>query len=354
MAQDLKPHQLSRGEGNGVSVYGDERVSNPKVSVLTPIYNVGRYLPTCLESLSSQTLQDIEFICINDGSTDESLEVALSFANSDYRFVVVDKPNSGYGASMNIGLSIARGEYVGIVESDDYADSEMFAKLYELAKSNDCDIARGNRYDLSDDHDSYREVLAGMEYGKVFRPLENQSIFDPAPCIWSQIYLRSFLEKNDIAFLETPGASFQDTGFVYKSYIAAERMILTKDAYLHYRVDNAGSSVKSSAKPTYIVDEFRSIEAFLADRPADYELFRYGLERLRVQAYTWNWRRLNWSGRSIFLPAAMDDLARGYASGSIRREDYSEEQWRILWRLIRHPRLSLLKTKVRGLLERLF
>ena len=88
----------------------------PKVSILVPVYNVERFLPQCLDSLVAQTLEDIQIICINDGSTDGSLEILERYAAQDSRIEIIDKPNSGYGASMNCGLDAARGEYIGITE----------------------------------------------------------------------------------------------------------------------------------------------------------------------------------------------------------------------------------------------
>ena len=87
-----------------------------KVSVLVPVYNVRKYLAQCLDSLAAQTMDDIEFICIDDGSTDGSEKMLDEYAEKDRRFHVIHKANSGYGASMNVGLHAARGEYIGIVE----------------------------------------------------------------------------------------------------------------------------------------------------------------------------------------------------------------------------------------------
>ena len=100
----------------------------PAVSVLVPIYNVERYLRQCLESLRDQTLADIEVICINDGSTDSSRDIIEGFL-SDPRFRVIDKPNSGYGASMNRGLDEARGRYLAILESDDFLDAPALERI---------------------------------------------------------------------------------------------------------------------------------------------------------------------------------------------------------------------------------
>ena len=115
-----------------------------KVSILVPICNVEKFLDKCLRSIVNQTLKDIEIICINDGSTDNSLEIIKRFTNEDYRIVVIDKSNSGYGDSMNKGMNIAQGEYIGIVESDDFINKDMFMDLYILAKEYNADIVKSN------------------------------------------------------------------------------------------------------------------------------------------------------------------------------------------------------------------
>ena len=104
-----------------------------RVSVLVPVYNVKKYLRQCLDSLAAQTLDGIEFICIDDGSTDGCSEILDAYAEKDERFRVIHKENSGYGASMNVGLRAARGEYIGIVESDDWIAPTMYEELYKNA-----------------------------------------------------------------------------------------------------------------------------------------------------------------------------------------------------------------------------
>lgn len=91
----------------------------PQITVLVPVYNVERYLRECLDSIRAQTFVDFEAICINDGSTDASRDIIQEYLDTDARFRVIDKPNSGYGASMNMGLDAARGSYIAILESDD-------------------------------------------------------------------------------------------------------------------------------------------------------------------------------------------------------------------------------------------
>ena len=117
-----------------------------KVSVLVPIYNVEEFLPECLDSLVNQTLKEIEIICINDGSKDNSLDIIKKYATEDKRIVIIDKKNSGYGDSMNRGLKKATGEYVGIVESDDFIDLDAFEKLYKIAKHENVEVVKSNFY----------------------------------------------------------------------------------------------------------------------------------------------------------------------------------------------------------------
>lgn len=98
----------------------------PAVSVLIPCFNVERYVRECLDSVVNQTLGDLEILCINDGSTDATPDILREYAARDARIRIIDKPNSGYGDSMNRGLDAASGEYIGIVESDDRAEPDMF------------------------------------------------------------------------------------------------------------------------------------------------------------------------------------------------------------------------------------
>ena len=117
---------------------------HPLVSVLVPIYNVERYLERCLSSLAAQTFNDFEVICVNDGSTDASPNIVRGFADRDKRFILVNKENSGYGASMNVGLDRARGRYVAILESDDFFDPQALELLVYAAEAANAEVAKGN------------------------------------------------------------------------------------------------------------------------------------------------------------------------------------------------------------------
>ncbi len=258
-----------------------------KISILVPIYNVSAYLDECLSSIKEQTLQDIEIICINDGSTDDSLDIIKKYADGDDRFVIIDKKNSGYGDSMNQGLKKATGEFIGIVESDDFVKKEMFEDLYNLADKNDVQVAKSNAlwYWTSTNKAVKTNLVDEKNIGKVLKPRNERGIFYKIPSIWAAIYRRNFIEKNDIAFSPTPGASYQDTGFSYKVWSMADRVIFTDKAYLYYRQDNMSSSMNNIAtKAPILFGEFESIEKYLKDHNRK-ELMQLIREREFVSLY---------------------------------------------------------------------
>ena len=230
-----------------------------KVSIIVPIYNVAKYLEECLDSLVNQTLTDIEIICINDGSTDESPSIVEKYASRDERIVYISKKNAGYGSAMNVGLREARGEYIGIVESDDFASLDMYEKLYKIAKENKLDIVKSNYYEHTDIGEDVKITrLDEIGYDYIFDPKDKMFLYDSI-AHWSAIYSRELLISNEIYFRETPGACYQDVSFTYKTYLYAQNMMCLEDAYLHYRVDNQASSMKSKENAFAIFGEFEEI-----------------------------------------------------------------------------------------------
>lgn len=314
----------------------------PAVSILVPICNVQRYLRECIESLVNQTLREIEIILINDGSTDDSLSIVREFERRDPRIVVIDKPNSGYGDSMNQGLDRATGEYVGIVESDDFAAPSMFEKLYGAAKEHDADVVKSNFYAYSTtgeegEHEELVENLAGCPYDTVFRPVEHQTVFLCRPAIWSGLYRRSFLVENDVRFLPTPGASFQDTGFCFKLLYAAERAYLLRKGFLRYRVDNDGSSVKSQAKIFPICEEYAEIWRYAQRDAEKFEKIKRRIPYQQFGGYRWNLERLVPQIRRQFYVRMIDEFQRISAAGLLDASYFDGGAWETLSSMLADP-----------------
>ena len=127
----------------------EEKIENnisPKVSIIVPIYNVEKYLRQCLDSIVNQTLKDIEIILVDDGSTDSCPSICDEYASKDKRIIVIHKENAGLGAAYNTGLDIAKGDYIGFVESDDFIELNMYEELYNKAVESGVEVVIGGFY----------------------------------------------------------------------------------------------------------------------------------------------------------------------------------------------------------------
>lgn len=223
--------------------------SNPAVSVILPIYNVEKYLEQCLDSVCSQTLQDIEIICIDDGATDGSAKIIDRFAKKDKRIVPIHKQNEGYGKGINTGLSIARGQYVGIVEPDDYIDPRMFEKLFNAARQFEFpDIVKGSYWRVCNAGTSREGIEPSYYQGKVkcvntrFTIDQDASLLYYHPSIWTAIYKREWLADNNIKMKEIPGAGWADNPWLMETMLAASSIVYIDEPLYYYREFESGSS----------------------------------------------------------------------------------------------------------------
>lgn len=299
-----------------------------KVSILIPCFNVEKYIRQCLDSVVNQTLQDIEIICINDGSKDSTLDILKEYESKDNRIKVISKQNSGYGASMNIGIETAKGEFIGIVESDDFVELNMFEKLYNTAKDNDCDLVRCQYY-LYKSSDNSNELLDNtwVPMNKVYCPLDNQTPFMQAPAIWSNLIKRNMLLDNNIRFLETPGASYQDTSFAFKLYASAKRFMMINDTFLHYRIDNENSSVNSVTKADCVLKEYAEIKRFAKEQNV-YNKLRFLIPKIRYGCYRWNHERLVRKLKFPFLLKMSKEYFMDFLQGNINKSLFSKKDFK--------------------------
>ncbi|MDO7253204.1 glycosyltransferase [Helicobacter cappadocius] len=219
------------------------------LSVIIPIYNVEDYLRECLDCVISQSLENIQIICINDGSTDKSLSIILEYARRDARIEVVDKKNSGYGHSCNIGIHKALGKYIAILEPDDFIDLSMYENLIKIAQRADLDIVKCAYYEYFDStkqKDSYMVLPRWTQNitpsNEVFDTKEFPSLLFYHPSIWAGVYKREFLMENNIRFVEAKGASWVDNPFFIQTMCLAKKISYTTKPYYFYRQSNPNSS----------------------------------------------------------------------------------------------------------------
>ena len=291
-----------------------------KVSILTPCYNVkSEYLSQCFDSLLSQTLKEIEIICIDDGSTDDTGRRLDAYAKRDARIKVIHKPNSGYGDSMNLGLSHCKGEYVGIVEPDDWVEPDMFKILYETAEENNLDLVRCCHYESRFGQKEIPILDDWVPKNVVLNPLVDKGVFFQQPGIWISIVRRKMLIANDVRFLSTPGASFQDMSYGFKMKACARRFMLIDKCLHHYRIHEGSSvaSVCSEQKAFCVCFEFDEIHKFAKKHPEYFASLKNVLPVMEKGCYLWNTERLQGELRYRFVKKWQQELLDRIDAGEI-------------------------------------
>lgn len=218
-------------------------MKTPAISVIVPVYNVERYLAECLDSILAQTLRDIQIICVNDGSTDNSGTILEQYQKKDARIKVIHQENRGLSGARNAGMSAADGKYVGFVDSDDFVAPDMMETLYSLAERNHAEIAIGDLYLY--DHNT--KAISTYRDQALYERL-NGTCTDLPQCpelirqigATDRIYLRSFLEENAAEF--PVGLIYEDAAFTAQTLVRAKRVAVSSRKLYYYR-KNAGESI---------------------------------------------------------------------------------------------------------------
>jgi glycosyltransferase involved in cell wall biosynthesis len=185
---------------------------NPKISIIVPVYKVEQYLRKCVDSILAQTLTNFELILINDGSPDNCGEICDEYVKKDSRVRVIHKENGGQATARNWGLDMAKGDYVGFVDSDDWIEPDMYELLYRICENNDCDIAScsskiyyQNKTVITGTH-----PLHSLNNSEAMRALLEGKLFDEV--VWTKLFKRSVI--GNIRF--PVGVMYEDTAFTYR------------------------------------------------------------------------------------------------------------------------------------------
>lgn len=220
----------------------------PSVSVVVPVYNVERYLRQCVDSILGQTLENIEIILVDDGSPDACPAIVDEYAAADPRVVAVHQSNGGYGKAVNAGIARAKGRYIGIIESDDWIEPDMYAKLFARAEETGADIVKCGfyKYDSTQSPALQNVPWAGCmpdlfaAPDTPFRPCCWPPVFAWHASLWSNLYRAGFLKE--IRVIESPGAAYQDMPFVMEALSRARSMSVVKEYLVHYRMEQGQGS----------------------------------------------------------------------------------------------------------------
>lgn len=221
------------------------------VSVIVPIYNAGKFLRQCLDSICNQTHKNLEIILIDDGCTDDSPAVIDEYAARDSRVKAVHKENGGYGAGCNRGIEMATGKWISIIEPDDYIDLNMYQEMLDFSSkfSEEIDIIKCPWTEVRDWDDpqktSTRPCLLASKVATCKKPFslaEEPVLITVHPSIWSALYRRDFLNEKKIRFIEYPGAGWADNPFLIETMCQASRIVYLNNCYYNYRIDLPGST----------------------------------------------------------------------------------------------------------------
>ena len=238
-----------------------------KLSIVIPVYNVEYYIAQCLESILNQSFKDLEIICVNDGSTDNSLSVLQDYKAKDDRIIIIDQKNEGSGVTRNAGLSIAKGEYVYFVDGDDWLEDNALEKAVLKSDELNTDIlifGGLSYYEGKGKNGGYSANKLPKKYlDKVFSAKEiKKDIFKFPSTAWTKLYKRDFLIKNNIKFQDIKAG--QDQLPFFHSMIKAERIALLPENLYCYRKNRKGAVTsvkkKKNFSPIYV---FYGIEDML-------------------------------------------------------------------------------------------
>lgn len=310
-----------------------------KVSIIVPVCNVETYLRECLDSIINQTLKEIEIICVNDGSTDGSEAILEEYANKDNRVKIIDKQNAGYGHAMNIGMDMACGEYIGIVESDDYVDIHMYEELYNLASELDLDFVKSNfnRFVYEDGNLKlfYNNTVPKIYQNRILIPRKETQVFRGVLNTWTGIYKREFLLKYNIRHNETPGASYQDNGFFFQTFMFADRAYFSDKAYYMNRRDNPNSSVYSNSKMYCMQQEYNYIRNIIDKNPK----YSNGLLPIwwvkKFHNYLFTCDRLDNDNLKIFLETFYSEFKQALDKKEVDYSYFTDDEYEKLAFLLR-------------------
>ena len=308
----------------------------PKISAVIPVYNVEKYLPRCIESALFQTLEDIEIICVDDGSTDGCGAMLDEYARRDSRVKVIHQPNGGYGKAMNAGLRAATGEYFAVLESDDFILPDAYEILYANARKFDADIVRADYYffnTLPDGRIKLTPKQIAREFDWYYRlicPNEELEVYNFVMHNWTGIHRLSFLREKNVWYNETPGASYQDNGFWFQVYSQTQRLVFIPQACYCYRVDNPGSSIHDPNKVYTMAEEYAFIRRFLDAHPEFSEKVDPAYYARLFRAYDQTYERIDRKFRPEFLRFFRDSFRELDRAGTISWEQLTDgEQIRL-------------------------
>ena len=236
-----------------------------KISVIIPVFNTEKYLTNCINSILGQTLKDIEIICINDCSTDNSLKILQDFSKQDIRIRIIDlKENKGVSNARNTGIDLAQGEYIYFIDSDDWIDANYLEEMLKKIKEVNSDVIINANF-VNEYENETRKAYGKFNFiTRDFESFDSKTVqrFFP-PVIWTRLYKREYIEKYHFRFpIIKCGA--EDIYFAYACDLIQKKSYIFKGPYYHY-CQHQTSAIHLKERGFHYIESFKSLYDFLND-----------------------------------------------------------------------------------------
>ena len=240
------------------------------ISIIVPIYNIEDYLPKCIESILEQTYTDIEIILVNDGSTDNSLQICKEYEQKDNRIVLINKPNGGLVSARKAGIRAAKGKYIAYVDGDDWVEPDMYEKMYRILIEENVDVVMCGR--LEETGKASKAVLHGFSSGRYSKEYLIKEIYPSMiageqfyewgifPSVWDKLFLKESIEKYQLAVDERIMMG-EDAVCVYPALLNVNSIYILGECLYHYRQSNS-SMIKKVQDYEKECEQFRILYKF--------------------------------------------------------------------------------------------
>ncbi len=305
-----------------------------EVSIIVPTHNSEKYIGECLKYLVDQSFSGIEVLCV-DSSQDQTQKIIKEYMAKDKRIRLMVDKNTSYGYKLNQGIKEAKGEYIAFCDSDDYYSEKFVEKLLQKIKETNVDFVKCNyigfaKYVAYTYQTEYLRSVTEEDYQEIIElSIKKNGRYLVGRNIWTGLYKKEFLIKNQIWLHESEGASFQDTGFGVLSAAYAKKICFIKESLYYYRLDNMASSVKANSKYICICEEMDWIKRQMQKR----ELWGKEQQRLyytyKLDSYFWNIHRLPIEYQKKFRSIILDEIKREYNENEelvYQMTDYQKKQ----------------------------
>ena len=296
-------------------------VMNDLISIVVPVYNVEKYVEESLKSLLNQTYKNIEVICVDDGSSDSSLNILKNIAESDGRVKIIEQKNAGAGAARNNGINHSNGKYIYFFDSDDVAAKNLLEKAYNRAMETDADIVAFNGYTFTNDDISTKKLKKGYNSNIIKDKNEIFSYKTHCDCIlsivnvvpWNKLIKAELIKKNNLKFEEISSSNDITFSAVCSAY--AQKIAVVNEALMYYRLGHSGTV--SSTKQKNLGNVERAVESVVEQAQAlpYYDEIKTAVQRFVIDNYTFAF--MNYTNDFT------SDIAKGFYE-HIRKRFHSE------------------------------